>query len=205
MTRITRRTLLLTSAATAFVLGTPIGRALAQADRSAEASRFVDQFGTELVRIVNGSADLSAKRQEMQPLVERALAVNEIGAFVLGPYWRVATPAQQQRFLELFHAVLIKNITDKLGDFRGVGFQMTQTVARGGDYYVGTLISRPNQQPNNAQWVVSFESGRPLIVDVVAEGTSLRQTQRSDYSAFISRNGRNVDALLNAMQRQVAS
>ena len=205
MTRITRRTLLLTSAATALLFGAPILRAHAQADRSAEATRFVDQFGSELVRIVNGPEDLAVKRQQMQPLVERALAVNEIGAFVLGPYWRVASPAQQQRFLQLFHAVLIKNITDKLGDFRGVGFRMTQTAQREGEYFVGTLISRPNQQPNNAQWVVSFENGRPVIIDVLAEGTSLRQTQRSDYSAFISRNGRNVDALLDAMQRQVAS
>ena len=204
MSNITRRTVLLTSAS-AMLLSVSGMRAWAQADRSAEATRFMEQFGSQLVNIVNADSPLAAKRQQMTPLVERALAVDEIGQFVLGRYWRIATPQQQQRFLQLFHAVLINNIIAKLGDFSGVGFRMTQTVMRDGDYLVGTLISRPNQQPNNAQWVVSFEQGRPVIVDVIAEGTSLRLTQRSDYAAFLSRNNNNVDALLNALERQAAA
>ena len=204
MSEITRRGVLLTSAS-AILLSVSGLRAWAQADRSAEANRFIEQFGNQMVGIVNEDAALAAKRQQMTPLVERALAVNDIGAFVLGRYWRIASAPQQQRFLQLFHAVLINNIIDKLGDFRGVGFRMTQTTVRDGDYLVGTLISRPNQQPNNAQWVVSFESGRPVIIDVIAEGTSLRLTQRSDYAAFLSRNNNNTDALLSALERQAAA
>ncbi len=200
---ITRRSILLTSASAILLTASGL-RAWAQADRSAEATRFIEQFGSQLVGIVNADAPLAAKRQEMTPLVERALAVNEIGEFVLGRYWRVASPSQQQRFLQLFHAVLINNIIGKLGDFRGVGFRMTQTSVRDGTYLVGTLISRPNQQPNNAQWVVSYETGRPAIVDVIAEGTSLRLTQRSDYAAYLSRNNNNIDALLSALERQAA-
>ncbi len=203
MSLITRRAVLLTSASALLLSVTPM-RAWAQADRSAEASRFIEQFGSQLVGIVNADESLDRKRQQMQPLVEQALAVNDIGVFVLGRYWRIATPAQQQRFIQLFHAVLVNTITSKLGDFRGVAFRLTQTTMRDGDYLVGTLISRPNQQPNNAQWVVSFQSGRPAVVDVLAEGTSLRLTQRSDYAAFISRNNNNVDALLNALERQAS-
>lgn len=204
MLSLTRRSLMIASAS-AVVLSATSLRAWAQTDRSAEATRFVGQFGGQLVGIVNASESLPQKQQQMQPLVERALSVDEIGAFVLGRYTRIATPEQKQRFLSLFHAVLIKTITDKLGDFRGVTFSMTQTTIRDGDYYVGTLISRPNQQPNNAQWVVSFETGRPSIIDVLAEGTSLRLTQRSDYASFLSRNNNNLDALLNALQRQVSA
>jgi phospholipid transport system substrate-binding protein len=40
---------------------------------------------------------------------------------------------------------------------------------------------------------------------VVAEGTSLRLTQRSDYSSYLSHNGNNVDTLISAMRRQVAA
>ena len=203
MLPLTRRSLLLASASA--VLLSTIPRAWAQGDRAAEATRFVEQFGGQLVGIVNAAESLAQKQQQMQPLVERALSVDEIGAFVLGRYGRIATPDQRQRFLSLFHAVLIKSITDKLGDFRGVTFAMTQTSMRDGDYLVGTLISRPNQQPNNAQWVVSFETGHPSIVDVLAEGTSLRLTQRADYASFLSRNNNNVDALIAALQRQVST
>jgi phospholipid transport system substrate-binding protein len=37
---------------------------------------------------------------------------------------------------------------------------------------------------------------------VVAEGTSLRLTQRSDYASYLSRNNNNVQALIDAMRQQ---
>ena len=61
---------------------------------------------------------------------------------------------------------------------------------------MGTIDQPPNQQPNNVQWVVNQVGGRPKVVDVVAEGTSLRLTQRSDYAAYLSRNNNDVGALI---------
>ncbi len=197
----------------AFLLGSTLSLAFlaagpmawAQAGGAAAATNFIVEFGQQLEAIVNASESTDGKKERMQPLVEHAVAVDEIGRFVLGQYWRTATPAQQQQFLQVFHQVLIANITSKLGEFRGVTFRMAQTTVRNGDYFVGTIITRPNQQANNVQWVVSTASGRPQIIDVLAEGTSLRLTQRADYSSFISRNGNNVDALITAMRRQVAA
>ncbi len=39
---------------------------------------------------------------------------------------------------------------------------------------------------------------------MIAEGTSLRITQRDDYAAFLSHNGNSVDALLDAMRQEVS-
>lgn len=201
---VTRRAFLITSAVSValFAAGP---KAWAQGGGAAEATSFMVNFGNQLVAVVNGSGSIEQRRERMQPLIERAVAVDEIGQFVLGRYWRIASPEQRQRFLQLFHAVLINNVGSKLGEFQGVTFRPTTTTPREGEYYVGTIIVRPNQQPNNVQWVVSMAGGRPQIVDVIAEGTSLRLTQRSDYASYLARNGNNVDALLTAMQRQVAA
>ena len=40
---------------------------------------------------------------------------------------------------------------------------------------------------------------------MVAEGTSLRLTQRSDYSSYLNHNGNNIDSLIGAMRRQIAA
>ena len=45
--------------------------------------------------------------------------------------------------------------------------------------------------------------GGPKIVDVVAEGTSLRLTQRDDYASYLARNNDSVQALIDALKRQV--
>jgi len=198
---LSRRVFLVTSAAALGLLATGLP-AFAQ---GGDPTSFVVNLGNQMAAIVNGPGTLEQKRGRMQPLIEQALDINQIAQFCLGRYWRAATPQQQQRYLQLFHAVLLTNISSKLGEFQGVSFRPTTTTQREGDFYVGTIITRPNQQPNNVQWVVSVASGRPLITDVIAEGTSIRITYRSDYAAFISRNGNSVDALLNAMQRQAGA
>ncbi len=193
---LTRRTaLLLGAAAIATLAGAP--RAWAQ-----DATGFVINLGNQLAAIVNGPGSYEEKKRRLAPLIEGAVDVDGIAQFCLGLYWRRATPAQQAEFVRLFHAVLLNNIGGKLGQFQGVTFRPTTTTQRDGDSIVGTVIQRPNQQPNNVQWVVSSASGRPKIVDVQAEGVSLRLTQRNDYSAYVSSNGGSVDALLAAMRRQ---
>jgi phospholipid transport system substrate-binding protein len=47
-------------------------------------------------------------------------------------------------------------------------------------------------------------NGQPKVVDVIAEGTSLRLTTRSEYSAVIQRNSGKVASLLDAMRGQIA-
>ena len=193
-----RTTLLLGAAAVATLVAGP--RAWAQ-----DATGFVVNLGNQLAAIVNGPGSYEEKKRRLQPLIEQAVDVDTIAQFCLGIYWRRANPQQQQEFVRLFHAVLLNNIGGKLGQFQGVTFRPTTTTQRDGDSVVGTIIQRPNQQPNNVQWVVSTASGRPKIVDVQAEGVSLRLTQRNDYSAYISSNGGNVDALLAAMRRQAGT
>ena len=193
-----RTTLLLGAAAIATLVAGP--RTWAQ-----DATGFVVNLGNQLAAIVNGPGSYEEKKRRLAPLIDQAVDVDGIAQFCLGIYWRRANPQQQQEFVRLFHAVLMNNIGGKLGQFQGVTFRPTTTSQRDGDSVVGTIIQRPNQQPNNVQWVVSTASGRPKIIDVQAEGVSLRLTQRNDYSAYISSNGGSVDALLAAMRRQAGA
>lgn len=190
-----RNTLLLGAAAVATLVTAP--RAWAQ-----DATGFVVNLGNQLAAIVNGPGSYEEKKRRLEPLIEQAVDVDAIGQFCLGLYWRRANPQQQQEFIRLFHTVLMNNIGGKLGQFQGVTFRPTTTTQRDGDSVVGTVIQRPNQQPNNVQWVVSTATGRPKVIDVQAEGVSLRLTQRNDYSAYISGHGGSVDALLSAMRHQ---
>jgi phospholipid transport system substrate-binding protein len=70
------------------------------------------------------------------------------------------------------------------------------------DVLVTTLVERPNTAPLTLDWRVAEVSGQPRIVDLVAEGSSLRLTQRSEYSSVIQRGGNQVSALLAAMRAQ---
>ena len=193
----------------AFVWGA-IGTLLAfapfatHAQQETASDAFIDQFGTKLVGIVNGEGSLAEKQKVLRPLIEQAVDVDAIARFCLGRFASSATPEQMRDYTNLFHSVLVDNISSKIGEFRGVSFRMTTTTERDGLAYVGTIVTRPNQAPTNVQWVVTTASGSPKIVDVFAEGTSLRLTQRSDYASFMSHHGSDLSALIGAMRQQVA-
>ncbi|MBC7801191.1 MAG: ABC transporter substrate-binding protein [Gemmatimonadaceae bacterium] len=194
---LTRRALLILSTAT--VLLAPLGAARAQ---GSDPTAFVIRLGDDLVSIVNGAGSYEDKRRRLVPLIETAVDVDAIAQFCLGRFWRTATPPQRQEYTELFRAVLLNNITGRLGQFQGVSFTPTTTAVRDGNSAVGTTIRRPNQQPNAVQWIVSQSTGAPKIIDVVAEGVSLRLTQRNDYAAVLGRNNNDVGALIAAMRQQ---
>ncbi len=202
---LTRRTLLqLTGAASMLALLGPVLAGPALAQSAQQAAAFVKSTGDALVGVVNGSGSVADKRRQLQQVIDNNVDVDEIARFCLGRFWHQATPEQQQQYIGLFHEVLLNNITAKLGEYQGVRFTMGRTQEREDTAVVSTTVERPNNPPTQVDWIVSNASGRPKIIDVVAEGTSLRLTQRSDYASYLSRNGNNVNALIEAMRQQAA-
>jgi phospholipid transport system substrate-binding protein len=170
----------------------------------AEARAFVQKAGSEMAGLLNAPGSPAEKRARLQAFVDRVADVNSVAQFCLGRYWRIATPAQQQEYIALFHSVLVKSVSGRAREEAGETAKVTvfQAEQREEGVRVATLVERPGSQPFRVTWVVGFETGGPKIIDVIAEGTSLRLTQRSDYVAFLSRNGNNVENLLTALRQQ---
>ncbi|GAN71540.1 MlaC/ttg2D family ABC transporter substrate-binding protein [Acetobacter syzygii] len=167
------------------------------------AKQFIQSFGNQLVAVVNSPVPLAEKKTKVLPLVQKNVDIDGIGRYCLGRYWKIATAEQKQHYLTLFHQVLVNAITDKLGEYRGVSFTIGDVSKVGSEDSVSATLVRPQQPPAAMQWIVSYDSGKPQVVDVIGEGASLRLTQRNDYSSFIARNGGNVDTLLSALQKQL--
>ncbi|HEY0420262.1 MAG TPA: ABC transporter substrate-binding protein [Acetobacteraceae bacterium] len=176
--------------------------AAAQAADTDQATAMVQKLLTELTAVVNGPGNAASKQAALRQLVDQNVDVEGVARFCLGRFWRTATPPQQQAYVQEFRSFLMGNITGKVGDYHGVTFSMGRAQAREDGVAVSTIVNRPGNAPNNVDWVVSTAGGSPKIIDVIAEGTSLRLTQRSDYAAFLGRNNNNVQALIDAMRQQ---
>jgi phospholipid transport system substrate-binding protein len=171
---------------------------------TARASAFIKNIGDQLVGVVNGPESDREKRAKLTAIIDNAVDVDGVARFCLGRFWRTASPEQQHRYMVLFHQVLVNNITAKIGEYRGVRFQMGRTQQRDENAVVSTVVERPSNPPTNVDWIVSNPGTDPKIIDVVAEGTSLRLTQRQDYASYLSHNNNSIDALIDAMRQQVA-
>jgi phospholipid transport system substrate-binding protein len=171
--------------------------------RTAErASEFIQKIGNEIVSIINGTQTAGEKKQSLARILDNAVDVDAIARFCLGRFWRRATPDQKRRYLSAFRQILLTNITARLGEYRGVSVSVMQGHQQDGATIVSTVISRPNNPPAALDWVVEQGGAMPQIVDLVAEGVSMRLTQRQDYASFLSRNGYNIDALIDGIERQ---
>jgi phospholipid transport system substrate-binding protein len=195
---ISRRHLLILAAVSALL---PLS---VRAQSTDKAAAFVKMTGDKLVAVVNGPGSTSAKRSQMTQIISTDVDVDGIGRFCLGRYWRQATPEQQKQYLTLFHEVLVTNITSKLGEFKGVTFTMGRARPQDEEAVVSTTVVRPNNAPTAVDWIIANPTSQPKIIDVVAEGTSLRLTQRQDYMSYMAHNNNNVDALIAAMKNQIS-
>ena len=198
---VSRRALLALAPVAAAVLVAGPARADANADR---ATAFMTQMIQELTTAVNGGGSTADKAAQLQKIIDKAVDVNGIGRFCHGRFWRTASPDEQKAYIDLFHAVLVKNITGKVGDYAGVQIDIQKTFSRDDGVVVSTTVARSGNAPAKVDWLLSLDSGSPLVIDVIAEGTSLRLTQRNDYSAFLSSHSNSVTALLDALKQQAS-
>lgn len=168
------------------------------------AVAFVRSAGDRIIAAIHSTASAEERRRIIGPIIDQTIDVDGVGRFCLGRFWRTATPDQQQRYIKLFHEVLISNITSKLGDYQDVKLTVGRSQTRDENEVVSSVIERPNNPPAALEWVIADAATNPKVIDVIAEDTSLRITQRSDYMSFLSHNNNDVDKLISAMKDQLA-
>lgn len=197
-----RRNLLL--GATGLGLSAAIRPAAAEID-TGRATAFIEAAGRDLVAQLNATgASVAQRRERVAAVLRRAIDIEGTGRFILGRYWRQASEAEQRQYLQLFDEIIIRNLSARFGEYQGVRFTVGRTQQRSEeDVLVTTQVDRPNSASFALDWRVAEVGGQPKVVDVIAEGTSLRLTTRSEYSSVIQRNGGQVGALLVAMRQQI--
>ncbi|WP_158240678.1 MlaC/ttg2D family ABC transporter substrate-binding protein [Telmatospirillum siberiense] len=176
--------------------------AWAQADERAVA--FIKGTSDQLVAIANDEGSQQQKRHRLREVIDASVDVDDIAHFCLGRFWRIATPDQQADYLALFHDLLVTKIASHLGDYQGVRVIMGQARASGDTEIVITKVVRPENPVIQVEWVISIATGSPRIVDLLAEGTSLRLTQRADFASYLTHHQYNVQDLIDGMRHLVA-
>ncbi len=176
----------------------------ARADDISAAQTMIQTTGSTLLGVVNSSAGYAQKQAQLKQLVDANVDVDGVAHFVLGRYWRVATPAQQQEYMETFRQLLVYAVTGQASTFQGASFTVGQASQQPVGIVVQTTVNVPGKPPATVQWVVAMMNGQPKIIDIIAEGTSLRLTERNDYAGVISQHGGQIQPLIDAMRTQLA-
>jgi phospholipid transport system substrate-binding protein len=194
-----RRLLAAGAIAVAIMVSAGVPRVHAQAD----ATAFISQLGGQAIQVLGPSVPAPERLARFRELFRNDFDVPSIGQFVLGRYWRVATPAEQQEFLGLFQEYIVEAYSARLGAYGGEPFRVTGSRASGGEIVVASQIIEKSGAPIEIDWYLADEGGAFKITDVYVGGVSMKVTERDEFGAVIQRNGGQVAALLAQLRQKV--
>ena len=192
-------------AVVAMVMTLFAGSAKAEIDAKA-AQKFVQNVTSEgIEQIINANVSQAEKDKRFEKLFNSALDLDFIGKFVLGRYWRTATPEQRKEFIRLYRELNIKTWSKRFDEFKGKAFvfQGTTPSNSAGQVYVNTTVNMGEGAPAKVVWRVREEKGSFKIIDIVIENVSLAITARNEYAGFIKNNAGGVGALIKDLQTKV--
>ncbi len=178
--------------------------ALGAAAAQNEAASFVKSLGDEAIEVL-GSSDASDELRTIRfrSLLDEGFAVNTIARFVIGRYWRAATPQQRQEYMSLFREYVLGTYARRLDGYSGETFEIIKTIPIDEtDTMVSTEIVRRNGPPIRVDYRVRIRNDGHRIVDVIVEGISLVVTQRAEFASVINRKG--LDGLLAVLREHRA-
>lgn len=174
---------------------------------AAPAGKFVQDLGDRAIAILaNKSLSEDQRDAKFRQMFRDSFDLMTIGRFVIGRNWLVATPDQQQEYMKLFEALVIRTYSERFALYTGEGFRVKAVSPEGSrDFIVNSEITHPDGSPaTSVDWRLRQKNGKLGIIDVVVEGVSMSVTQRQEYAAVIDRNGGDINGLLNVMRQRLS-
>lgn len=167
---------------------------------------FVNDLTDNIITNVLKSKAPKQERFELfKTSFEKALDMKSIGQFVLGVYWRSATPAEREAFLAAFVDFTTKTWADRFDLYTGqqIVFSGTRN-AEGNQLYVDSQIK--NNPPVEVVWRLKrTKDGEFKIIDIIVEGVSMAMSYRNEYGAFLQKNGGNLSVLTTELEQKSAA
>jgi len=196
----TRRSIL----TAAFVL---IAAALAPAAlAAADPAAVINNLGNRALEVLGKSATPAQKAARFQELFREDFDVPGIARFVLGRYWKTATPEQQQEFVKLFEDYIALVYSAQLSAYSGETLKVTGSRPGPEGAIVASEIVRPTGgSPVKVEWHLTDRNGTYKINDVAVDGISMAVTQRSEFAAVIQRSGGQVQGLITQLREKTTN
>ena len=196
----TRRTVL---AGFALILGALAAPAILAA---ADPAAVINELGNRALEVLGKNATPAQRVARFHELFREDFDVPGIARFVLGRYWKTATPEQQEEFVKLFEDYIALVYSNQLAAYSGETLRVTGSRTSAEEAVVASEIIRPTGAPPvKVDWHLTDRNGAYKISDVTVDGISMAVTQRSEFASVIQRNGGQVANLIAQLREKTAS
>lgn len=171
-----------------------------RADISDDAKAFISSLSDEVIdQLTDPNLPLEEQEERFKAIVTKYIAFKSIARWVLGRRgWKQATETQREQYLELYGNLMVATYAHRFQGYSGEALAVTGVrVIDSNQALVESMITRDGaDKPLIINWRVRASDGQFRIIDIMVEGLSMAQTQRSEFKAFMRRNDGDIEALL---------
>lgn len=160
------------------------------------ARQLVEQTIESLQAAVTAEQDtLKANPDKAIALVDRIVSphidIQRAGRWILGRYWRTASPGQRQAFIKAFRGMLLRTYATQIVNYADVqiSYLPERTDANGTRAVVPTRVARAGAPLAEVDYRLYRKNGVWKVYDVVADGISIVSTFREAVGADIEHYG----------------
>jgi phospholipid transport system substrate-binding protein len=190
------------TAAFVLIVGALAPAILAAADPAA----VIANLGNRALEVLGKNATPAQRAARFHELFGEDFDVPGIARFVLGRYWKTATPEQQEEFVRLFQDYIALVYSSQLAAYSGETLKVTGSRPEPEGAVVASEIMRPTGAPPvKVEWHLTDRNGTYKINDVAVDGISMAVTQRSEFAAVIQRNGGQVQGLIMQLREKTGN
>lgn len=154
----------------------------------------------------NRRTEGTVKAEDLCELVKTILLPHidfaAMSQWVMGRYWRQATPAQQQRFVSAFRQLLVRTYiaTVKLASLDQIFYLPERPSGRPDRAVVRTELRKPGEPAVSIDYYLHLSDGQWKVYDVRTDGISLISNYRSSFAAEIA--GLGMEAFISRLEQK---
>jgi phospholipid transport system substrate-binding protein len=164
---------------------------------------FVQILGDQIIDVAKDkSLSDFQRKQKIINLIDKSTDSKWIARFVLGKNHKTANEEQKKQFMSMYREFMINTYGPKFNSYDGKKFTVNSVEKQSNFYLVKSEFV-----PKNSDVVIFFDfrvkenEGNFSIVDFIAEGISLIETQRSEFNSSINEEG--MDKFLENLKKRI--
>jgi phospholipid transport system substrate-binding protein len=140
----------------------------------------------------------------LAPVIRETFDLPFIARIVVGKHWRTFNNEQKAKFIETFERLSIATYAYRFDGYSGEQFRLVSENGTGpGRIVVNSLLVKPDGEKIEMGYTLHRQDNRWRVINVIVDGISDLSLKRSDYTAFLARNG--FDALLDKLHEKISS
>lgn len=171
------------------------------------AGKFIESLSQQAItKLTAEGIDDKEREANFRVLLNDNFDIPVIGKWVLGRHWRKATAEERAEYMMLFEDLIVATYLNRFNQYAGEKLTLTKITSDNSKSVTvySKIISPDQSKAVQIDWRLAVRGDFFKIVDVVVEGISMSQTQRSEFGSVIRQNGGGVGGLIQALRKKVS-